>query len=70
MERKEDTKKRIIRRNYEEKHKEERKAKTKVWATSIPRKYAEEIDSFLNAKKISKVALIVAGYEALKSQYK
>lgn len=68
LERKQDTPIRLTRRKYEKDHKEERKAKTKVWATSIPREYADEIDSFLRAKKISKVALIVAGYEALKNQ--
>ena len=30
-------------KRYEEKHKEERKAKYMIWGTSVPRKYAEEI---------------------------
>ena len=33
-------------KRYEEKHKEERKAKSLVWGTSIPRKFAEEINAF------------------------
>ena len=34
-------------KRYEEKHKNERKAKSVVWGTSIPRETAEEIDAFL-----------------------
>ena len=34
-------------KRYEEKHKEERKAKYMIWGTSVPRKYAEEINEFL-----------------------
>ena len=30
-------------KRYEEKHKEERKAKSLVWGTSVPRQFAEEI---------------------------
>ena len=47
MERKESTPARERKRVYEEKHKDERKAKNKVWGTSIDRKYADEIDEFL-----------------------
>lgn len=67
--RKEDTPKRIVRRRYEEKHKEERLQKTKVWGTSVDRELANEIDSFLEQYKIKKVELIYAGYKALQSQY-
>lgn len=67
--RKEDTPKRIVRRRYEERHKEERLQKTKVWGTSIDRELANEIDSFLEQYKIKKVELIYAGYKALQSQY-
>ena len=52
-------------KRYEEKHKEERKAKSLVWGTSIPRKFAEEINAFLEKHKISKVKLIEAGFNAL-----
>lgn len=66
---KEDTPKRIWRRTYEKKHKEERKAAHKVWGTSIDRSLAEEIDKYLTQHKIKKVELIYAGYQALLNQY-
>ena len=47
MERKESTPIRENRRRYEENHKEERKAKCKVWGTSIDRNLADEIEEFL-----------------------
>ena len=47
MNRKEDTPQRIIRRKYEEKHKDERQAAHKVWGTSVDRSLANEIDDFL-----------------------
>ena len=52
-------------KRYEEKHKEERKAKSMVWGTSVPRKYAEEINEFLAEYGFTKVQLIEAGYKAL-----
>lgn len=67
--RKEDTPRRITKRNYEEKHRDERKQKNAVWGTSISREYAEEIDRFLKQHGITKVELIVAGYQALQNQY-
>ena len=69
MERKENTSIRKARRQYEEKHKAERKAANKVWGTSIPRALADEIDEFLTAHNLSKVALINEGYQALRMQY-
>ena len=65
MERKQDTPTRISRRAYEEKHKEERKLLNKVWETSIPRKDAEKIDEFLTKNGLSKVDLIMAGFNYL-----
>ena len=70
MERKASTPMRENRRRYEEKHKEERKARNRVWGTSLAREYAEEIDEFLKTHNISKVDLICAGYEALKQSVK
>jgi len=70
MERKASTPMRENRRRYEEKHKEERKARNRVWGTSLAREYADEIDEFLKAHNISKVDLIYAGYEALKQSIK
>ena len=52
-------------KRYEEKHKEERKAKSLVWGTSVPRQFAEEINAFLKKHNISKVKLIEAGFNAL-----
>lgn len=50
---------------YEEKHKEERKAKSVVWGTSIAREKAEEIDKFLKMHGYTKVRLIEEEYKAL-----
>lgn len=69
MARKVDTKMRITRRKYEEKHKEERQAAHKVWGTSIDRSLANEIDEYLTQHNIKKVELIYAGYQALLNQY-
>ena len=52
-------------KRYEEKHKEERKAKSLVWGTSVPRQFAEEINEFLSPYGFTKVQLIEAGYKAL-----
>lgn len=52
-------------KRYEEKHKEERKAKSLVWGTSVPRQFAEEINEFLSQYGYTKVQLIEAGYKAL-----
>ena len=52
-------------KRYEEKHKEERKAKSLVWGTSVPRQLAEEINEFLSQYGFTKVQLIEAGYKAL-----
>lgn len=65
MERKEDTAQRITRRNYELTHKEERKAKSIVWGTSINRNLGEAINRFLEKYGFTKVELIEAGYKAL-----
>ena len=55
-------------KRYEEKHKNERKAKNVVWGTSMPRKTAEEIDAFLKKHGYTKVRLIEEGYKALLEQ--
>ena len=39
-------------KRYEEKHKNERKAKSVVWGTSIPRETAEEVDAFLKKQRL------------------
>ena len=55
-------------KRYEEKHKNERKAKNVVWGTSMSRKTAEEIDAFLKKHGYTKVNLIEEGYKALLEQ--
>ena len=52
-------------KRYEEKHREERKAKSLVWGTRMPREKAEEINNFLERNGYTKVRLIEAGYAAL-----
>ncbi len=52
-------------KRYEEKHKEQRKAKCMVWGTSVPREKAEQINEFLKRYGYTKVQLIEAGYKAL-----
>ena len=56
-------------KRYEEKHKEERKAKCMVWGTSIPREKAERINEFLAKYGYTKVQLIETGYEELLSRH-
>ncbi len=52
-------------KRYEERHKEERKAKCMVWGTSVPKEKAEQINGFLKRYGYTKVQLIEAGYKAL-----
>ena len=68
MERKEDTARRITRRKYEEKNKEKRKQASGNFGTMIPRALCDEINEFLRVNNITKVRLIVEGYEALKQK--
>ena len=68
MERRPDTPVRKSRRRYEERNKDERKEKNKVWGTRVDRQFAIEIDEFLEKYNLTKVALIYAGYEALRNQ--
>lgn len=55
-------------KKYEERHKEERKARSLVWGTSVPREKAEEINEFLKKNGYTKVRLIEAGYKALRDE--
>lgn len=66
---KEDTPSRIVKRNYEEKHRDERKEKSIMFGTSIDREYGEEINAFLKKYNITKVELIAEGYLALQNKY-
>jgi len=58
----------IARRKYEEKNKEERKQANAQFSTFIPRKIYDDINAFLEQSELTKVALIMAGYEALQQQ--
>ena len=70
MAKKEETPQRRARRNYEIRNKEEREQATKQFNTRLSRGLHDEICSFLKEYRISKVELIYAGYEALRSQIK
>ena len=52
-------------KRYEERHREERKAKCMIWGTSVPREKAEQINEFLKRYGYTKVQLIEAGNKAL-----
>ncbi|MEG9430444.1 MAG: hypothetical protein VZQ61_05950 [Christensenellaceae bacterium] len=64
----EDTARRISRRKYEEKRKEERKQTSGNFQAMMPREKYEEINRFLQENNITKVDLVVAGYEAMKEK--
>ena len=66
----EDTTRRIARRKYEEKNKEERKNKNGNFQAMMPRATLEEINEFLKINNITKVQLVIEGYNALKKQTK
>lgn len=59
------TPKSVVDKRYEDKHKEERKAKNMIWGTSVPRAFAEEINATLKKYGYTKVQLIEAGYKAI-----
>jgi hypothetical protein len=56
-------------KRYEERHREERKAKCMVWGTSVPREKAERINEFLKKYGYTKVQLIEAGYEEVLARH-
>ena len=64
----EDTTRRITRRKYEEKNKEERKSKNGNFQAMMPRTTLEEINEFLKINNITKVQLVIEGYNALKEK--
>ena len=64
----EDTARRISRRKYEEKCKEERKQTSGNFQAMMPREKYEEINRFLQENNITKVDLVIAGYEAMKEK--
>jgi len=58
----------IARRKYEERNRDERKQANAQFSTFIPRKIYDDINAFLESNKLTKVALIMAGYETLQQQ--
>ena len=64
--RKEETPQRRASRKYEEKNKEQRRAKCGNFQTMIPRDLFDEVNAFLKEKGITKVDLIRTGYEYLR----
>ena len=62
------TPRKIINKKYEERHKEERKAKYAVFGTSMPRKDLEDLNAFLVENGFSKKQLIYEGWEVLKAR--
>ena len=69
MEKKETTPRRVARRSYEERNKDKRKQASGNFGTMIPRDLYEEINEFLAKNHITKVQLILRGYESLKTEY-
>lgn len=70
MEKKETTSRRAARRSYEERNKDKRKQASGNFGTMIPRDLFDEINAFLAKHHITKVQLILKGYEVLKEQSK
>lgn len=68
MERKESTPGRESRRRYEERNRAERKRKSAVFETMIPRELYEEINAFLSEHDLTKVRLVEAGYMTLREK--
>lgn len=65
---KEDTSRRISQRRYEEKNKEERKKTSGNFQAMMPRDKYDEINIFLQENNITKVQLVIEGYEAMKAR--
>ena len=60
---------RKARRKYEEVHYNERREANKVWGTSVPREFAEELDDFLKENGLSKAKFLYLSYELVKEHY-
>ena len=60
--------KKEIDKRYEDKHKEERKAKNATFGTSIPRNDLAKLNAFLKANRLTKIELVYAGWRTLESQ--
>lgn len=64
----EDTSRRITQRKYEERQKEKRKQTSCNFQAMMPRATFEEINEYIKEKGITKVQLVVEGYNALKAK--
>ena len=62
------TPRKVIDKRYEERHREERKAKNATFGTSMPREDLERLNAFLKASGFKKTDLIYAGWKALEGQ--
>lgn len=60
--------KKEINKRYEDKHREERKAKNATFGTSIPRNDLAKLNAFLKANHFTKIELVYAGWRTLESQ--
>lgn len=66
----EDTSRRLSRRKYENKNKEERKNASGNFQAMMKRETYEEINEFIKVHGITKVQLVIEGYEAMKAKLK
>ena len=62
------TPKKEIDKRYEDKHREERKAKNATFGTSMSREDLAKLNAFLKANSFTKIQLIYAGWNALEEQ--
>lgn len=67
---KEETPSRKARRKYEEEHFNERREANKVWGTSVPREFAQELDEFLKQHNLSKAGFLYMSFDFIKEHYK
>ena len=69
MDKKPETPQRKARRKYEEANKEYREQATKQFNTRLSSEMHKEICDYLKKHRLTKVELIIAGYQALQNQY-
>ena len=60
--------KKEINKRYEDKHRDERKAKNATFGTSMPREDLVKLNAFLKSSGFKKTDLIYAGWKALEEQ--
>ena len=62
------TDRRIINKRYEDRHKEERKARNGTFSTSMSREDLEELNKFLQENNIRKIDLVYTGWKVMESK--